>query len=73
MPDAGFAVIARYGQVDFNTDADGDSIGRLTLGANFRPHPDTAYKLDYQRTRERDGFNNRADSAAIVFSVASYF
>ncbi len=73
MPDASFAAIARYGAVDFNRDADGDSVGRFTVGVNFRPHPDTAYKLDYQRTRERDGFNNKADSAAILFSVASYF
>ncbi|MBT3270790.1 hypothetical protein HN371_26850 [Candidatus Poribacteria bacterium] len=73
MPESGFAAVARYGRVDFNADVDGDSIGRLTLGANFRPQGDTAFKLDYQRTRERDGFNNKADSAALLFSVASYF
>ena len=73
IPDSSFAAIARYGQVDFNTDVDGDSVARITLGANFRPHPDTAFKLDYQRTRERDGFNNAANAAAILFSVASYF
>lgn len=73
MPESGFAAVARYGRVDFNTAADGDTVGRLTLGANFRPQADTAFKLDYQRTRERDGFNNKADSAALLFSVASYF
>ena len=73
IPESSFAAVARYGRVDFNSDVEGDAIGRLTLGANFRPHPDTAFKLDYQRTRERDGFNNKTDSAAILFSVASYF
>ena len=65
----------RFGAVDFDADADadGDSQRRLTLGCNFRPAPDTVFKLDYQRNWSQDPFENEAKGAALLFSVASYF
>jgi hypothetical protein len=31
------------------------------------------FKLDWQRERERDAFENEAEKAALLFSAASYF
>lgn len=73
LPGSRFTGVARYDRVDFDTDVDGDARDRLTLGLNLRPVPDTAFKLDYQRSRERDGFDNEVKAAAVLFSVATYF
>ncbi|MDA0337084.1 MAG: hypothetical protein O2782_18130 [bacterium] len=73
LPEAEFTAVTRWGQVDFDTDVDGDSQNRLTLGLNLRPVPDAVFKLDYQRNWIRDRFNNEAGSAALLFSVATYF
>jgi hypothetical protein len=73
LPDAEFTAVARWGQVDFDTDVDGDSQNRLTLGLNLRPVEDAVFKLDYQRNWTRDRFNNESKSAALLFSVATYF
>ena len=73
LPDSNFTAVVRFGAVDFDADADGDSQRRLTLGCNFRPAPDTVFKLDYQRNWSQDPFENEAKGAALLFSVASYF
>lgn len=68
-----FAGGLRYGFVDFNADGDGDHSHRFTAGLNFRPIEETVVKLDYQRTISEDPLANVEHSAAILFSVASYF
>lgn len=73
MPSSFFTWKARLDAVDFDADRNGDSAERVSVGVNFRPTADTAIKLDYVRGRSFDPFNNRADHAAILFSLATYF
>ena len=73
LPDSEFTAVVRWGSVDFDTDIDGDSRDRLTLGLNLRPIQDAVFKIDYQRNWARDVFNNEGESAALLFSVATYF
>ncbi len=73
LPESVFTGVVRYGLVDFDSDVDGDSQNRLTLGLNFRPTEDTVFKLDYQYNWLRDGFNLEARSAGLLFSAATYF
>ena len=73
LPDSEFTAVARWGSVDFDTDIDGDSQDRLTLGLNLRPIEDAVFKIDYQRNWARDRFDNEVESAALLFSVATYF
>jgi hypothetical protein len=73
MPQSLFALKARWDYVKFDADLPGESAGQLTLGANFRPTRDSALKFDYVRGRGRDRFNNRADHAFILASLATYF
>jgi len=73
MPESYFSAGARVDAVDFDADRTGDSARQLTLAVDFRPTPDTALKLDYVRGHSFDRFNNRADHAALLFSLATYF
>jgi len=73
IPASSFTAVARLGNVDFDTDTDGDHQTRLTLGLNFRPVSDAVFKLDYQYNWSRDGFDNETTSAAVLFSAATYF
>lgn len=73
MPRSYFTVGARWDYADFDRDRPGRDINQITLGANFRPTSDTVFKLNYVRGREHDEFNNAADLARILFSVATYF
>lgn len=73
MPGSYFETGIRYDVVDFDADLDGDSAQRLTAGINFRPGAEVALKLNYFRGRVRDRFNNAAEHAGLLFSVASYF
>ncbi len=73
LPQSVFTGVFRYGKVDFDTDADGDSQRRLTFGLNFRPEEDAVFKLDYQRENSLDPLNNEVEGAAVLFSVATYF
>ncbi|HEU0300072.1 MAG TPA: hypothetical protein VFR37_11470 [Longimicrobium sp.] len=73
MPGSYFAVGARLDVVDFDTGLNGDAVQRLTGVLNFRPTEDTVLKLDFQRGRSSDRFNNRGDGAAMLFSIATYF
>jgi hypothetical protein len=73
MPASYFAAKARLEAVDFDTDIAGDDVAQLALGLNFRPTRDTAIKLDWVRGRTLDRFRNRADHAALLFSLATYF
>jgi hypothetical protein len=73
LPQSRFTGVVRADVVDFDRDRAGDDRRRLTLGVNFRPVGETVFKLDYQRGRERDAFENTTNEAALLFSVASYF
>jgi hypothetical protein len=73
LPLSYFTAVARFDAVDFDSDLEGDSHNRLTLGLNFRPIPDTVFKLDYRRDYFRDRVNTRVDGAAITFGMATYF
>ena len=73
MPTSSFAAKARADYVDFDADIVGQSTAQVTVGANFRPTQDTALKFDYVRGRGRDRFNNLAQHAFVLFSLATYF
>ncbi|HWP39062.1 MAG TPA: hypothetical protein VNL18_16055 [Gemmatimonadales bacterium] len=73
MPVSHFAGVVRLDIVDFDGDITGDNVLRVSAGLNFRPTDDTALKLNYIRGARRDRFNNRADEAGVLFSVATYF
>jgi hypothetical protein len=73
MPASTFAAKVRFDYVDFDAERTGQSTGQVTLGANFRPTQDSVLKLDFVRGRSRDEFNNRAEHAFLLFSIATYF
>ena len=73
LPASFFSVGVRLDIVDMNADRPGDNTRQVTLGINFRPTEDTAFKLDYLRGTGRDVFNNPSDHAGILFSIATYF
>jgi hypothetical protein len=73
MPMSSFAAKVRFDYVDFDTELHGNSSAQATFGLNFRPTRDSALKLDYVRGRGRDEFNNRAEHAFVLASIATYF
>ncbi|MGQ0767164.1 MAG: hypothetical protein ACT4OZ_16065 [Gemmatimonadota bacterium] len=73
MPQSYFALKSRIDYVDFDTETVGTSTKQLSVGVNFRPTQDTVLKFDFVRGRSRDEFNNRADHARVLFSLATYF
>ena len=73
MPNSSFAGKIRLDLVDFDTAESGDSEGRITIGVNFRPTRDSVVKIDFVRGRGRDRFNNLAENAALLASIATYF
>jgi len=73
MPASWFALKARWDAIDFDSRLAGQSAQQLTLGVNFRPTRESVIKLDYVRGRGRDEFNNRADHAFVLASLATYF
>ncbi len=73
MPSSSFALKARWDRVDFDSRLEGSSAAQVTVGLNFRPTRESAIKLDYVRGRGRDEFNNRADHAFMLASLATYF
>ena len=73
MPSSFFSAGARLDVVDMDADRPGDNTRQVTLGINFRPTADTAFKLNYLRGTGRDAFNNPADHAGFLFSIATYF
>jgi hypothetical protein len=73
LPESHFRGVVRFEIADFDSDTDGDSHRRLTFGVNFRPAPETVFKLDWQRNWVRDSFENEEEGAAILLSSASYF
>ena len=73
MPTSSFALKARWDFVDFDTQLEGQTAAQVTMGFNFRPTQESVIKLDYVRGRGRDEFNNRADHAFVLASLATYF
>ena len=73
MPSSSFAAKVRVDYVDFDADQDGHTTAQVSLGLNFRPTQDSVLKLDYVRGRGRDEFNNAAEHAFVLFSLATYF
>jgi hypothetical protein len=73
MPASAFALKARWDYVKFDAEIPGESAGQVTVGVNFRPTRDSALKFDYVRGRGRDRFNNLAQHAFILASIATYF
>jgi hypothetical protein len=73
MPESSFALKARYDYVDFDAERVGTSIAQVSFGVNFRPTLDSVLKIDYVRGRGRDEFNNLAQHAFVLLSLATYF
>ena len=73
MPGSSLSAKLRLDVVDFDRDRRGDSEKRVSFGLSFRPTADTMLKLDYVRGRQRDRFNSPAETAALLFSIATYF
>ena len=73
MPSSTFNARVRLEAVDFDSERGGDSVRQVSAGVGFRPTPETALKLDYVRGRSFDRFENPADHARILLSVATYF
>ena len=73
MATSSFAAKFRADYVDFDSRQVGQSVAQVTAGLNFRPTDDSVLKLDFVRGRGHDRFNNRAEHAFLLFSIASYF
>lgn len=73
LPGSHAGVAGRVDLLDLDTRVDGDSRRRFTVGLQFHPSAETVFKLDYQRERARDRFDNPTDAAALLFSLATYF
>ena len=73
MPQSFFSVGLRFDVIDLDSDLPGDNTRQVTAGINFRPTPDTVFKLNYVRGTSRDRFNNPADHGGFLFSMATYF
>ena len=70
-----FTGVLRYDWVDYNRGVAGDEVRRATVGLNWRPVPEAAFKSELQFGSGKapgatsfDGGNRR-----MVFSIASYF
>lgn len=68
-------LVVRHDLVDYDTDTDGDQEEGLTLGVNFRPTEETAFKLDWNRTwTTARGATAKDDGRdRVFFSFATYF
>jgi hypothetical protein len=73
MPSSSFAAKVRADYADFDSQQVGQSTAQVTVGLNFRPTDESVLKLDYVRGRGRDRFNNLAEHAFLLFSIATYF
>lgn len=73
IPASRFALKVRGEYVDFDSQLVGQSSAQVSTGLNFRPTEESVLKLDYVRGRGRDRFNNLAEHAFLLFSMATYF
>lgn len=70
-----FTGVVRWDQVDFASGVTGDEQRRLSLGLNWRPIGDAAFKSEYQwNWRTPGGTTTRAAvERRVLFSLATYF
>lgn len=73
LPESYLVGSVRYESINMNGDISGDDARRITFGLNFRPNPDTAFKLDFQHNLTHDSFNLEGEDTALLFGIASYF
>jgi hypothetical protein len=73
LPNSSLALKVRFDAVDFDRDLEGDAVNQISVGANYRPTPDTVIKFDFVRGRSWDRFNNMGEFAKLLASVATYF
>ena len=73
LPESYLVGSVRYESINMNSDISGDDARRITFGLNFRPNPDTAFKLDFQHNLTHDSFNLEGEDTALLFGIASYF
>ena len=73
LPGSAFALKTRFDYVDFDRALTGTSIGQISVGLNFRPSEESVLKFDLVRGRGRDTFNNAAEHAFLLASIATYF
>jgi hypothetical protein len=73
LPNSLIALKLRGDAVDFDTQVTGDAIAQFSVGANYRPTPDTVLKFEFVRGRAWDRFNNASQFAKLLASVATYF
>ncbi len=75
FPDSIWTGVVRYDLVDFDADLAGDDTRRLTVGVNFRPVEDAAFKWDLAwRWRRAETVTDWGDSQRTgTFSIATYF
>ncbi|HEX2723564.1 MAG TPA: hypothetical protein VHM24_11665, partial [Gemmatimonadaceae bacterium] len=70
-----FTGVVRYDWVDYNRGVSGDEERRATVGLNWRPIPDAAFKgeLQFTRTRATGASSFENDTRRLVLSLATYF
>jgi hypothetical protein len=70
-----FTGVVRWDQVDFATGIEGDERRRLTLGLNWRPVGDAAFKSEYQWNWTTPSGATRRSPAEkrLLLSLAAYF
>jgi len=67
-------LVVRGDWMDYDMALDGDDEDGVTIGANFRPTEETAFKLDYNWRRVAVAGGEKGDAEGrLFFSFASYF
>jgi hypothetical protein len=74
-PTSTFTGVVRWEQVDYATRVAGDDQRRLTLGLNWRPIGDAAFKSEYQWNWSTPGGSTTREPVErrVLLSIASYF
>ncbi|MEN8376712.1 MAG: hypothetical protein ABFS34_14895 [Gemmatimonadota bacterium] len=74
FPSSVFTAVGRWGEIDLDSDLDDARQRRLTLGLNWRPVEETAFKVDLLTDWFQDAAGEFGDAEQkIFFSLASYF
>jgi hypothetical protein len=70
-----FTGVVRYDWVDYNRGVIGDEERRATIGLNWRPVPDAAFKSEFQfaRTAPPGSTEFGGETQRLVLSLATYF
>jgi hypothetical protein len=56
-----------------DTDIEGDQVTQWSLGVNFKPVSEAAFKLNYFKKWAYDTNNVLGRGAGVLFSLATYF